>query len=78
MYILCNIIYIFNNIDIVKKYKKIKVICKDFENVIQFCKILIYYYIDVVSMGNYWFLKNFDLFVDNCKGENLLKGVIGN
>lgn len=42
MYILCNIIYIFNNIDIVKKYKKIKVFCKDFENVIQFCKILIY------------------------------------
>lgn len=71
MYILCNIIYIFNNIDIVKKYKKIKVFCKDFENVIQFCKILIYYYIDVVSMGNYWFLKNFDLFVDNCKGKKI-------
>lgn len=78
MHILCNIIHIFNNTDIAKKYKKIKVLCKDLENVIQLCKTLIYQYTDVANMGNYWPPKNLDSFVDNCKGENLLKGVIGN
>lgn len=52
MHILCNIIHIFNNTDIAKKYKKIKVICKDLENVIQLCKTLIYHYTDVKSIGN--------------------------
>lgn len=69
MHILCNIIHIFNNTDIAKKYKKIKVICKDLENVIQLCKTLIYHYTDVASMGNYWPPKNLDSFVDNCKGK---------